>query len=342
MNPIYAVFIFTLLVSPALAQDFNFNQSLQNTFLVNPASAGQASAHSLRLTLLARTQWDNPGSPKGYQGGATTMEWRHCLSSSRHFFALGLAVQHDWSVLGGMSNTQALPVAAYHLHLGDDWFIAAGAATGILSYSILEDNLKFDAQYQSGYFNGDRDNKENLTGNGRVVADLGAGFECYNNRKGISLGVSWQHLNTPTYSFIDNENSLGISFIAHGTYSVPFNHKGSKAVSGKFLLRRQSLTGNNSKQWMALTGVAGRFPIADLEDNILQFGIYVRLGGIPNYHLAVNAVVPTFTYMNNDWSASLSYDINSSGIRTRFAGGMELTTTFSFGKNDKCVNCPRF
>ena len=169
---------------------------------------------------------------------------------------------------------------------------------------------------------------------------MGSGFECYNNRKGISLGISWLHLNKPVYSFIENTNNLGISFIAHGTVSKVFNNKGTKSLSFKALLRRQSFSGNNSRQWMALTGITGGLPLIEYAGNILQFGIAARWGGVLDSNFSINALVPNFTYLNNAWSLSLSYDINTSGIKTQFAGGMELSTTYSFGKYDKCINCP--
>jgi type IX secretion system PorP/SprF family membrane protein len=321
------------------AQDFHFTQSLQNTFLVNPASAGEQSETASRLTVLSRSQWDNPGTVKGYQGVAATYEWRHCLSNDRHFFALGIVVQHDWSVLGGLSNSMALPGAAYHIHLNDDWFMSAGAAVGLLSYTIREDNLKFDAQYINGNFVSTSDNKEQLSGAGNMVADMSSGFEIYNNLKGISVGVSWLHLNKPKYTFLDEENRLGISFIGHGSYTLKFNHKGTQAIAIKGLLRRQSMSGNNSRQWLFQTGLFGRVPAFG---HVVQGGIYARWGGVSGAVTGVNAVIPTLLFHQGSWDFAWSYDINTSGIRTRFAGGMEFTAGWNFGQYDKCVNCPKF
>ncbi len=319
----------------AKGQDFHFAQAIQQPFLVNPASAGHQTEQSMRLAILTRAQWANPGTTQAYQGFALTLEWRHCISNARHFFALGLSAQSDGSTLGGFSNRQLLPAFAYHVHLDRDWFLAAGGSVGALNYSLRGDNLRFDAQYQNGYFNADRDDREDLDGNGRTVIDMGAGVEGYNNRLGMSFGFSWLHLNQPAYSFLDEENRLGISFISHGTISS--NPRNKKAIAAKWVLRRQSFNGNNSQQWTLLAGPMGQQLWSKY--GAAQFGVYLRCGSRPNSALTINAIVPTMTYQTRDWSVSISYDANVSGLRTRFAGGMEIWLNYNFGNFDKCVNC---
>ncbi len=296
----------------------------------------------MRLAILARSQWANPGTANAYQGIALTFEWRHCISSAQHFFALGLNAQSDGSTLGGLSNQQFLPTAAYHQYLGRDWFIAVGGSLGLLHYALQGDDLRFNAQYLGGYFDAARDDREDLDENGRLVADMSGGFQVYNNRQNIAVGFAWLHLNQPTYSLLDEKNKLGISFVSHGTITLPFpsEYRANKSgVAAKWLLRRQSFSGRNSQQWTLLVGPMGKWAFS--EYGSAQFGVYLRCGSRAGKQGAVtiNAVLPTATYQSRNWSVSLTYDANMSGLRTQFAGGMEVWLSHNFGNYDKCINC---
>jgi type IX secretion system PorP/SprF family membrane protein len=331
------VIIFQILAFIAQGQDFHFAQSIQQTFLVNPASLGNQTEHKARISVLARTLWDNPGTQQSYVGAAVAFEWRHCISSTRNFFALGLNVQNDRGSLGGLSNTQVMPAFAYNQHLNNDWFLSFGGAIGMLNYGLRNQDLKFNAQYQNGYYNSDRDDRENLTGSGSTVLDMSAGVECYNNQMGMSFGFSWLHLNQPKYSFIDKKNNLGISFISHGTVSSIVDYGLLKGVSFKWLLRRQSLNGSNSNQWTLLTGGLNKWSFSKY--NSLKMGAYIRWGGLPNQLLTSNAILPTAIFQTRDWSVNVSYDANISGLRTKFTGGMEVWLSYNFGNFDKCIHC---
>jgi hypothetical protein len=168
---------------------------------------------------------------------------------------------------------------------------------------------------------------------------MAAGVEVFNPNEGHAIGISWYHLNRPTYSFLSNNNELGISWNVHGTYAFRRQQRGPKSFFLKCTLRKQSFLGTNSKQWQLLPGMLYRSAFLSPDKNHLQCGIYLRIGGTANA-FAPNALIPSLTWQNPQYAIHLTYDANLSELVTTFAGGIEIAFSKSFGRTDKCIRCP--
>ena len=323
------------------AQDFNFVQSLLLPQVVNPAAAGHQSLYRGQVAALYRGQWDNAGSEQSYQGAAAAADLRFCLQNQyKNFFALGLVLQHDWSPLGGLSNTAGQLSGAFHLHLGNETFASAGAYLGALGYRLDPDRLKFNAQYLNGNYNPNAPTGESFSRNGAIKPDLGSGIEVYNNGKGWSTGVAWRHVNKPGYSLHDDDaNRLGIGWVVHGSATLGQNKAGARAWLLRGLYRRQSFSGGNSAQWQGLLGAFRQVTYNTGAKTRLTAGAYFRLGGRPGAAVAVNTLIPAVQLGSDNFTAALSYDISLQRTRSRFAGGLELSLAYSFGETDRCVVC---
>jgi len=333
----------TLLVAGGLAcraQDFQFTQAFNAPMVFNPAATGGQALYRSAVTALYRGMWDNAYSDQSYQGAALAAETRFCLPrQQRNFFALGAVAQHDWSPLGSLSNTQALLTGAFHFHLGGDTYAAAGASVGALNYRVDPSRLRFDAQYRNGLFSAANGNGEAFETNSRVQPDVHAGAQLANNSRGWSAGVAWRHLNQPAYSFVDDENRLGIGLTLHGAATVDLpGNKQRLLLRG--LYQRQSVSGVNSKQQQLITGVLYHLYAEGDAGRHVQAGAYLRSGSSSAAAYALHTLIPTVQVGNHRWVFSLSYDVNLQRVRSRFAGGLELGMGVRFGEVDRCVRCP--
>ena len=339
-TPILAVCLL-LYAAGAQTQDFHFSQALLLPQTINPATTGHQSLHRTQVAALYRGQWDNTNSDESYQGAGVVADMRFCLRNQyRNFFALGLALQHDWSPLGGLSNSTGRLSGAFHLHLGGETFASAGAYLGVLGYRLDPDQLKFNAQYQNGSYNPNAPTGESFQRNGAVQADMGSGIELYNNLKGRSVGFAFHHINKPPYTLFDDDaNRLGIGWAVHGSLTVGANNAKTRSWLLRVLYRRQSFSGANSVQWQSMIGAFRQVVFTNGPNAKVSAGAYMRLGGRPNAAVAVNTLVPVVQFGDNNFFTALSYDINLQHIRSRFAGGLELTLGYSFGRTDRCIVC---
>lgn len=330
-----------LITSLAQAQDFHFSQSLMLPQTINPATIGHQALHRTQVAALYRGQWDNVRSEESYQGTAVAADMRFCLQNQdKNFFALGLALQHDWSPLGGLSNSIGRFSGAFHLHLGGETFGSAGAYLGALGYRLDPDRLKFDAQYQNGSFNPNAPNGETFANTGAIQADMGSGIEVYNNVEGWSGGFAFHHVNRPAYSLFDDDaNRLGIGWTLHGSFTLNSNNARTRAWLLRGLYRRQSFGGNNSVQWQSMIGAFRQVAFTSGSRAKVSTGVYTRLGGRPDAAVGINTLVPVVQFGNDNFTMALSYDINLQDARSRFAGGLELTLGYSFGQTDRCIVC---
>ncbi len=341
MRYIYSL-ILHITVSSLAAQDFHFVNSFQLPQLINPAASGSVSVFRTHVGSLYRGQWEQASSKDSYQGAAIMADMRYCLPNSRkNFYALGLGVQHDYSPLGGLYNSMAMLTAAYHQHLGNDNFIAAGISTGLLGFGVQAGRLRFDAQYQQGNYDPSRSNGEENLVNSIIRSSLGAGILLYNNDQGWSVGISWKHLNKPNYSLLEGDNRLGIGMIAHATYTPWQTRSHSRLWQLRALYRRQAVPGSNSLQWQALAGNFFQLSIGD-SGGRLGAGIYLRAGGTPDKQIVINTLVPALQLSNGRYTGTLTYDLDLARTRTTLPGGLELQLATSFGGKDRCVVCAKF
>lgn len=340
-------FVFCCLLSLSTisgwTQDYNFVNGLHFPQMINAAGTGSGSIYQTQVTVMHRGQWENVSTQDAYQGSAVVADMRFCLQNSRkNFYALGLSLQHDFSTLGGFFNTQGALQAAYHQHLGEETFLAAGASLGALAYGVQEGKLRFDEQFQNGFYSPNHSNGESFASRNEFQPDLGAGVFLYNNDRAWSMGISWKHLNRPLYSLLDEENRLGPSFILHGSWTVKKHTNRIPGLHLKGMVRRQSFSGQNSKQWQALAGIFLTLKLPDSGATRFWVGSSLRTGSIEEKSFIANTLIPSIHLVTNRYSCSLSYDADLEKIRTQFAGGLELAFSYSFGQRDRCVVCAGF
>lgn len=322
-----------------LCQDFQFGQYYVSPVLNNPAAAGFMSAGAHRLALMYRGQWDNAWSEEAYQGAAASYDSRRCLKNG--FLAFGLHVQAEGAQLAGFRQIQSGISVAYHPQLARNLAASVGFYAGALHYALDPGALRFDAQWNGQHYDPAQSNEENFAHESRFHPDLGVGIMLYSTEAaGWSAGIALQHLNKPKYSFLGDENELGIGLSAHASYALPLSPSKQRQLVFRTLLRKQSL-GQNSRQWQIMPGAMFKLVFSSDLDNNLTGGLYLRLSGHEHGQaFTADALVPTVHFNKGGWSFGLSYDANVSSLTTTPAGGVELTMARRFGDESRCIKCP--
>lgn len=328
------------------AQDLVFSQSQAAPQLFNPSATGWMLTGSSRFFVQTRNQWDNPGSMTNYAGGAAGFDARFCQGND--FWAVGAVVQADRAAVALFSNRQAYFALAYHHQLGREVWGAAGVQAGALNYGFDADALRFDEQFDGSTFNGSLDDREDLENSSRTRFDLNAGLLLY--AEDWSAGLALHHATTPVYGFLGDENRLGLGLTLHGSRFLKTSS--SRAVLLHGLLRKQSFNwlkktapasqtdAANSLQWQILTGATWQQKFSNRGENRLGLGLSARVSG-RHEGLVFDALVPAVQFGNEVWELGLSFDANLSRLPTRASGGFELSLRWSWGEENRCVNCPR-
>ncbi len=307
----------------AQAQDLHFSQFYETSLLRNPALTGVFSG-DYKAGVSYRSQWASIANP--YQTALATGETRFSLGSGEaaDFISIGLLSYYDRAGSAGMQTISLYPALNYNKSLEDamNSYLSVGFTAGYQQRSVDPGKMTFDNQYQNGQFDPSAPSGEPMPIRNYSLWDLGAGISFHSTsgaeaHRALSyyLGISGYHLTQPRTSFLQNElirlgikwnlgagMSKAISDQTHVQFHLNYaQHKGlyqELIFGGLFGWDRPSFAGESA---FSLSG-----------------GLFCRLE---------DALIPTVKTRFGDYSITLSYDLNVSGLRTasQYRGGMEIT-----------------
>ena len=142
-----------------------------------------------------------------------------------------------------------------------------------------------------------------------------------NDQRDITLGAALFHVNQPGYSFLGTDEKLYSRFVLHGTGMIGIKNT-SLAISPGFMFEKQ---GPNSEM---LLGTMLRYMLKeDSKYTGYVKGAAVSLGG---YYRNRDAFVAAGLFEFSAYAIGLSYDINTSKLRTATSGrgGVEIVLRF--------------
>lgn len=344
--PIIILLAFT---APVSAQDFLFSQFYAVPMSLNAAATGHIETGNQRITTAYRGQWDDSRASEGaYQGAWVSYEYRHC--QKHNFWAAGVQMQAEGTRFARYEQLQARLSGAFHYRLSRHGLYAAvGGGGGVLQYGAQLDGLRYDNQFVSGIgYDPTRGSGENFTDSNpsEMAADLNAGAQVYHAEGGWGGGVAFLHLNQPQFSLLGQKNFLGIGLAMHGTGTIWLKKSKRSAVVLRGLCVRQSLSGANSRQWQGLVG--GFWKMTSKGGGVFAPGCMLRATGREKTAggsgplAVVESLIPTVQVGSQRARLGLSYDFNVQRLTVPSAGRVELTLTWAFGQEDKCVLCNEF
>jgi type IX secretion system PorP/SprF family membrane protein len=191
------LFLFSL--SNTSAQQLpRYAQFTSNMFVVNPAAAG--ATPNLTAKIAHRAQWT------GFEGGpqSTFVTVNAPISAGQRAMArhgVGFSILNDQA--GALGNTGAYGTYAYHIPIGQNTRLSAGASVGLKKYRLIEDRIIVRDQGDPAAF----------TAPQGMTMDANIGLFIYNQN--YFAGVSaYQILQNSVRTFNPNELEMAYQAIA--------------------------------------------------------------------------------------------------------------------------------
>lgn len=345
MRRFFFIFPFILPALTAPAQDFLLSQFYALPMSVNAAATGYMETGNQRISLAYRGNWDELNTEGIYQGGLAAYEYRHC--SKENFWALGALMQAEGTRFAQFEQVQLRLSGAFHYNMGKGLYAAIGGGGGLLQYGAALGDLHYDRQFVTNVgYDPNLGSGESFPAENLIRLDLNAGAQMYNVQRGWSAGVAFSHLNRPEFSFLGEKNFLGIGIAVHGagTFWLKKAQRGRARPEGSALVfrglyYRQSVSGNNSRQWQMLLG--GFYKLKGKGEGTLLAGCMTRFAGRSGRGMVVESLVPSFQ-IGGAARLGLSYDFNVQKLAVPSAGRLELTFGWTFGNEQRCINCRDF
>ena len=324
------------------AQDIHFSQFYENAILRNPALTGIFSG-DYKVGINYRNQWSNISVP--FQTVLASAETRINVNQDvGDYVSVGLTATYDKAGSISFNSMQVYPAINYNKALEDKHqsYLSVGFTAGYIQRSVDPSKMTFSSQYVNGSFNGSNPSGENITDTKHQYFDLGAGVSLNSsigeyNHINYYLGAAAYHINKPKAAFSTNEAFLRMNLKWNGNLGVQYIINNNAALTMHMNYSRQ---GAYSEY---IGGVLASWRNIDPAQRSL-FTIYAGL-----FYRLNDAIIPTVKLDYKNYSFTVSYDANTSGLKaaTNGMGGMEISV-FSRGLLHKGLwavdktKCPRF
>lgn len=338
-----AKLLFVLLFQLKLsAQDIHFSQFFEAPLLRNPSLAGLFKG-DFRVQAVLRQQWASVTIP--YQTGSFDGEYKMPIGSGHDFLTVGGQFVYDKAGATDFTTLQVLPTLNYHKSLSGlkNRYLSAGFMGGFVQRSINSSKITTNNQFDGSGYNP-------LLGTGEPIINYSLGYwdgsaglsfntgigNEDNENNNLFIGVAYHHFNRPKNSFYRNPE---IELKAKWVYSLGIRF----ALSSKSFFTLQA---DYSKQGIFSEIIGGAIYTFALDDDLEKSKFNFHFGTLIRWK---DAIIPLLKIDYKPFSVALSYDINSSLLKTasQGRGGFELSITHIsfFDRNNSTKNatlCPKF
>lgn len=321
MRKIYAqlVILFSLLPTLLFGQDvdIHFSQFFHAPLFQNPALTG-IFQEDLRLAAYHRRQWQTVPVP--YLTFAAAADTKLPVRiGDKAFLSAGITLFHD------EAGDAALAVTSVNLHgsaavaLNEFHVLSVGFSAGGGQRSLDDSRLRWGSQFDGEIFNPDQLPGEMLEQTNRGFVDVSGGVNWHIQRPdGLSLdvGAGIFHLNQPAIHFLGQEEKAWDMRIS--TYAM-----GLIPVHPLWRIRAHASAQFQGPKREILAGAGFLYQLNREAGRELALGAHftTRLG---------DALIPTVEVQYRQWTAGLSFDLNTSDFRevTNGNGGPELVLIY--------------
>jgi type IX secretion system PorP/SprF family membrane protein len=324
MKKLLPLFLFTFFLLnhcvTQAQQDINFSQFYELPLLRNPALAGIFNGN-VRFTAAYRNQWQSITVPYRTMAVGAEVKFFKGLSTG-DFITTGLQFTNDEAGDSKLKRTQFFPVLNYHKILNDEnsTFLSLAFMGGPVSESFDPGKLQFDDQFVNGAYSASNPTSQTFSKTSFNYWDASTGLSftsmIHNNTK-FYIGVGMFHFTQPKLSFMtDNDVRLNRKYVFNAGFSTNtsvynrivfyadyFMQGANRLAQGGFLFTRNLDPEGDNARLSLSGGVAYRWK---------------------------DAIVPVVKINTNQLSIGLSYDVNTSKLRTAssYRGGFELTLSY--------------
>jgi type IX secretion system PorP/SprF family membrane protein len=344
---IVAVVLNTLIISMLLVccyttasgQDIHFSQFFETPLMRNPAMAGMHDA-DMRFQVVHKDQWRSVTVP--FQTTSINLEYRMKVGRQKDFISVGVQAFSDKAGSAVLKTVQILPVINYHKSLSDvkPVYFSVGFIAGYSGRSYDRTKVRTSSQFDGFGFNPNLPTGELLNGNlGYFDAGLGIAFNTQygtNPDDRLLLGLAYHHLNKPASNF---KQKIFSNLEPKWVYTAGIQRSLNSFSSVLF-------QADYYRQGTHRELIGGFLYSYILEKDKDDFPLYVfKIGSMYRWK---DAIIPVIKFDYKSFSGGISYDINTSLLKTasQLRGGFELSFTYliyfdKYNSTRRQVFCPR-
>lgn len=277
----------------------------------------------MRFTGNYRSQWH--AVPVSYQTFAGTAETKFINRNQPYgYFSGGIRLFYDKAGDSRLSTSDLALTGSYTRSFGPKHLVTFGVGLGVLQRAFRTEDLRFESQWDGNQVDPSLGTQESLTNTNRMVGNLSGGvnyhFQIPEKRISVDAGIGLFHINEPDASFRE-----GVERVLNSRASL--YAMGSFKVAEKVDMGLSVMNQAQGPYRELLYGISGTYHLnrGKYEELAVRAGISIR---------NKDALIPNVMVMYKQFTAGLSYDINSSDfkISTDQRGGPELSFSYRVTK----------
>jgi len=302
-------------------QDAQFTQFNAAPLYLNPAFSGTTLQH--RFASSYRNQWT------AISRGFINYTFSYDYNLSEINSGIGLLFKREQAGTGNLGTTEAGLLYAYHLKIDNKIFIHAGIKFSYASRGVDFSKLVFNDQLTTGNLNAPT--SDDIAINNVNYLDITPGILLYSKK--YWLGASFNHINTPNQSLINEESPLFLRLSTHGGYKINLSDGG-----GLRSLEKSEI--NIAFHYQAQQKFDQLDVGAYYGKKALSFGLWYR--GLPLLKAQNNvlnndalAIVVGYLVVGYNFRVGYSYDITVSRLAANSGGSHELSIIYEVANKKK-------
>ncbi len=323
----------------AMAQSMHFSQYFNAPLLLNPANTALMPDNDFRVGANYRNQWavlPVPYNTMSFFGDLKIGGNRE--GEHPNWVGIGGAIFNDKAGSGSLSLLQLQGSLAYHMHLSAHSMLSIGGSYSSVQRSVNYDDLTFDAQWDGFSFNSRQQNGESKGLMKTSFTSIAAGINLAyfpNDAVYVKVGTSVLNANTPTESFYNKDNKIGIRPI--GNIDVLWKS------SPSFIINPSAYYTTQNGATEIVLGALTRTNIGGSRDKVSS---QVLLGGYMRLNDAVIGVAG-YQYGGIQFTANYDFTVSTLAPYNGSYGALEFSVIYGgeFYKNRgkaRMYSCPRF
>ncbi len=318
MRLFLTIYLSSFFVNLSFAQDYNFSQFYELPLMRNPALAGIFDCN-FRVKSVYRNQWQQVTVPYKTAGISAEMKFP---AGNGNWHSLGAQVVYDVAGDSKLKRIEVLPVYTFHLEVAEENYLSMGMMAGPVNSQFDPSQLRWGDQFVNGQYSSANPTNQFIKNTSKNYLELATGI-AFSRPLGemgsMYFGGSLYHANRPVVSFFPGSNDkLDRRLGLNAGLSVPAGPLNALTFYGDAFFQ-----GGHQQQ---LLGGFYTFALTNQYfDDANKSSLH--LGGVYRWN---DAFIPVIKLDLNQFSVGLSYDVNTSKLKTasQSRGGFELTLSY--------------
>jgi type IX secretion system PorP/SprF family membrane protein len=332
------------------AQDPQFSQFYNSPLTLNPSLTGAYNG-SIRVLANYRDQWHSISASAPYKTFAFSYEMGLAKKTEKTgFLAAGISVLSDKAGDAQLSQNQVNLSLAYHVQISGYHTLSGGIMGGIAQRSINITNLQWDNQYDGNNYDPTLSSGETESPRNKLYSDFGAGLqwtytkgEMYstaNNQFNMNAGFAFFHVSKPNVSlYSDSKDNLPVKMAIHSNMLIGFKNTIVSLIPSFEYILQGPLKNIDAGALLRIRLIDASKYTGFIKGAAVSVGGTCRIG---------DAVIPQIQMEFANYAIGLSYDVNTSGLKSASSGreGFEISLRFinpnPFSGKSVSLKTPRF